>query len=53
MLCAAGTVFARYAVVAKRDFGGASGDLAGWFLQKAELWMLAAAVFAQYAKETL
>ena len=53
MLCAAGTVFARYAVVAKRDFGGASGDLAGWFLQKAEFWMLAAAVFAQYAKETL
>ena len=53
MLCAAGFVFARYAIVAKRDFGGVSGDLAGWFLQKAELWMLAAAVFAQYAKEAL
>ena len=25
-----------------RQFGGITGDLAGWFLQKAELWMLAA-----------
>ena len=25
-------------------FGGLSGDLAGWFLQKAEFWMLAALV---------
>ena len=28
--------------VAHKQFGGISGDLAGWFLQKAELWMLAA-----------
>lgn len=35
-------VFWRYRVVADRQFGGLSGDLAGWFLQKAELWMLGA-----------
>ncbi|MBR4212221.1 MAG: adenosylcobinamide-GDP ribazoletransferase [Oscillibacter sp.] len=50
MTCAAAAVMWRYAVVARRDFGGASGDLAGWFLQKVELWMLAALVFAQYAR---
>jgi len=33
-------VFWRYRVVADRQFGGLSGDLAGWFLQTAELWML-------------
>ncbi len=49
MLCAAAAALTRYAVAARRDFGGASGDLAGWFLQKAELWMLAALVLAQYA----
>ena len=31
-----------------RDFGGLSGDLAGWFLQTAELWMLAATVLRSY-----
>ena len=35
-------VFLRYRAVAQKQFGGISGDLAGWFLQKAELWMLAA-----------
>jgi len=30
--------------VAKKEFGGMSGDLAGWFLQVAELLMLAALV---------
>ena len=50
MLCTAAVVLWRYVVVAKRDFGGVSGDLAGWFLQKVELWMLAALVFAQYAR---
>ena len=49
MLCAAAFALWRYAVVARRDFDGASGDLAGWFLQRAELWMLAALVFAEYA----
>ena len=35
-------VFAYYRAMARRQFGGLSGDLAGWFLQTAELWMLAA-----------
>lgn len=35
-------VFCVYWRVCKTEFGGLSGDLAGWFLQKAELWMLAA-----------
>ena len=36
----------RYDSVAKKQFGGITGDLAGWFLQRAELWMLAALVLA-------
>ncbi|MBQ9521652.1 MAG: adenosylcobinamide-GDP ribazoletransferase [Oscillospiraceae bacterium] len=48
MTCAAAAVLLRYVHVAKCEFGGASGDLAGWFLQKAEFWMLAALVLAQY-----
>lgn len=39
----------RYARVAKREFGGVSGDLAGWFLQTCELWQLAALVICQLA----
>ena len=42
LVLAAGCVFARYSFVAKRQFGGITGDLAGWFLQKCEIWMLAA-----------
>lgn len=38
---AAWLVLLRYCHVAKKQFGGTSGDLAGWFLQKAEIWMLA------------
>lgn len=34
----------RYHRAAIRQFGGISGDLAGWFLQTAELWMLSALV---------
>ncbi len=41
MALAAVLVFLRYRA-AQKQFGGISGDLAGWFLQKAELWMLAA-----------
>lgn len=44
MVAAAGFVLWRYRTVAQKQFGGISGDLAGWFLQKAELWMLAALV---------
>lgn len=36
-----------YRRIMQRDFDGTSGDLAGWFLQKAELWMLFAVVFGQ------
>ncbi len=32
---------------ADKHFGGLSGDLNGWFLQKAELWMLAALVLTK------
>ena len=41
-------VFIRYYVVSKKQFGGITGDLAGWFLQKAELWMLAALCACQW-----
>ena len=51
MLAAALAVFWRYRAVADKQFGGLSGDLAGWFLQKAELWMLAVLVFCQLARE--
>ena len=44
MLAAALAALWRYTVVSRRDFGGITGDLAGWFLQSCELWMLAALV---------
>ena len=40
-------VFWHYRRVADRQFGGLSGDLAGWFLQRAELWMLGALTACQ------
>lgn len=49
MLCAAALVSWRYVRVAAREFGGTSGDLAGWFLVKSEFWMLAALVAAQWS----
>ena len=48
MIPAAGAVFLYYGHMAKKHFGGISGDLAGWFLQTAELAMLAAWCFQQY-----
>ena len=45
---AAGFALWRYHRVAVKQFGGITGDLAGWFLQKAELYMLAALVFCQW-----
>ena len=48
LVLAAGCVFARYYVVAKKQFGGVTGDLAGWFLQKCEIWMLAALAVCQW-----
>ena len=47
MLAAGLLVFRRYRIVADKQFGGLSGDLAGWFLQRAELWMLAALTACQ------
>ena len=43
----AGLSLWRYAHVAAKQFGGISGDLAGWFLQICELWQLAALVACQ------
>lgn len=45
---AAWLVFWHYHRTAVRQFGGISGDLAGWFVQRAEFWMLAALVAGQY-----
>ena len=53
MAAAAAGVLWRYARTARRDFGGISGDLAGWFLQNAEFWMLAALVLCQYGEAVL
>lgn len=47
------TVFGYYYRVSKKKFGGISGDLAGWFLQKAEIWMLAAMVACQMLEATI
>ena len=48
LVLAAGLVFVRYYAVAKKNFGGITGDLAGWFLQKCEIYMLAALVGCQW-----
>lgn len=42
MAAAACAAFGWLARTARKEFAGLSGDLNGWFLQKAELWMLAA-----------
>lgn len=53
MAAAAGGVFLYYRRMAQTKFGGLSGDLAGWFLQTAELWMLGAACAVQYLEPLL
>ena len=53
IVLAAALVFWHYRRMCVRDFGGLSGDLAGWFLQTAELWMLAAAVLRHYVEAIL
>lgn len=50
MFLAAVIAFWRYARTARKEFGGISGDLAGWFLVRAELWMLGALVLCQYGE---
>lgn len=42
-----------YYLTAKRKFGGITGDLAGWFLQKAELWMLIAMWLVAFLSEVV
>ena len=48
LVLAALAVLWRYHTVSRKQFGGITGDLAGWFLQKAELWMLAALCACQW-----
>ncbi len=50
MAAAAHAVFAAYYRTSQKQFGGLSGDLAGWFLQTAELWMLLVLVILQYVE---
>ena len=49
MVPAAFFIFFRYRSLAEKSFGGLSGDLAGWFVQTAELWMLGALCLQQFA----
>ena len=37
-----------YDIVLSTEVGGITGDLAGWFLQQTELWMLAALCACQW-----
>lgn len=53
MFLAAVIVFWHYARTAEKEFGGITGDLAGWFLVRAELWMLAALALCQYGERVL
>lgn len=53
MVAAALLVLWRYRTVSQKQFGGISGDLAGWFLQKTEIWMLAALVFCRIVEGTV
>lgn len=48
LVLAACAVFVRYYHAAKNQFGGTTGDLAGWFLQKCEIWMLAVLAACQW-----
>ena len=48
LVLAALAVLWRYHAVSRKQFGGITGDLAGWFLQKAELWMLAVLAACQW-----
>ena len=53
MVLSAALVLAHYRRTAMKQFGGISGDLAGWFLQRAEFWMLAALVLGQHTEALL
>lgn len=45
--------FFYYGSMAKRKFGGITGDLAGWFLQMCELFMLISIVAVQILEKTV
>lgn len=53
VVAAALGVFFYYRRMARVKFGGLSGDLAGWFLQTAELWMLGILCAVQYLEALL
>ena len=53
MAAAAMGVFLCYRRMVRVSFGGLSGDLAGWFLQTAEIWMLGATCAVQYLEPFL
>ena len=53
MVLAAAAVFFVYRFALLPAFGGLSGDLAGWFVQEAELWMLAALFAAEHLEGLL
>ena len=46
-------VFLAFRRMARTQFEGLSGDLSGWFLQTAELWMLAALCLMEYMEKLL
>lgn len=48
MAAAAWLVFVYYYFMSKKQFGGITGDLAGWFLVRSEEWMLIALVVMEY-----
>ena len=47
MVLAALLTWLRYRHIVLTEFNGLSGDLAGWFLEMAELWMLGALVISE------
>lgn len=53
MVPAALLIFYRYRRLAEKTFGGLSGDLAGWFVQTAELGMLGALCLQQFVGAVL
>ena len=52
-VAAAGGVGVYYYRMALREFGGLSGDLAGWFVQVVEVWMLFALCAVQWVEAVL
>lgn len=47
-VCTAAVVFLLFCRMALREFGGITGDLAGYFLQRCELFFLLAVLFGSY-----